>query len=198
MSSSTKLYLIALGPFAAIAACVVILLALREQRWKHYEEATAFVKKCGGEYDVAPDEELANEWERWWSPPAIIEIRVGNRLRMRRGAPSTAARIAGSSLDDRSLRVLTRARDLERLDISHSIVSDAGVPLLGELASLRELYLDGTDITDDSIPALSEMGQLQALGIHDTGITEEGAARLKSLLPRAEVLSKPYRARGRP
>jgi hypothetical protein len=62
----------------------------------------------------------------------------------------------GTTLDDRDLAVLKRTRRLERLDLSHSRITDAGLGTLYELQHLKQLRLNGTSVSPEGLDTLRQ------------------------------------------
>lgn len=106
---------------------------------------------------------------------------------------------------DQDLAQIGRLRRLERLDIGHSRVTDAGLahleglnrlqlldlagtPIsdrglvhLGRLTGLEILYLNFTTVGDTGLAHLKDLGKLQSLDLGTTNVTDGGLAHLKGL-----------------
>jgi Leucine-rich repeat (LRR) protein len=101
---------------------------------------------------------------------------------------------------------LARYPSLERLDLSQSRITDAGLETIGVLKGLKFLELSGTQITDVGLGALRGMTQLELLGLRATAVTGENEAlaeqkcnpnapegsiaRLKRSLPKLKIYGK--------
>ena len=88
---------------------------------------------------------------------------------------------------DGKLQFVQRLVRLERLDISHSSASDAGLASIEDLTGLRELVLNHTRVTDNGLAHIERMTELARLHLGGNQITDSGlqhlrqATRLRSL-----------------
>jgi hypothetical protein len=55
------------------------------------------------------------------------------------------------------------------------------------MPQMRVLYLNGTGITDAALAHLANFGQLEWLDLKTTQVTEDGVARLRLILPKAQI-----------
>ena len=69
------------------------------------------------------------------------------------------------------------------VDLSRSLITDAGLEHLRSLAHLQQLNLEGTRITDDGLVLLKGLTNLRELSITDTQISAAGFAELQAALP---------------
>ena len=82
------------------------------------------------------------------------------------------------------LEKLAGLRNLERLDLSRTPVSAAGLRALRGLGRLRELRLAlAKNIDDEAVAALIEMKSLRVVMLEGTRISADGAARLRAARP---------------
>ncbi|HUV64070.1 MAG TPA: carboxypeptidase regulatory-like domain-containing protein, partial [Sedimentisphaerales bacterium] len=95
--------------------------------------------------------------------------------------------LAGSGTRDGDLASLIGLSKLERLDLTHTKITDIGVIHLAEVISLKDLTLSGTKITDESIPYLLELSRLERLDLRNTALTENGIKRIRKGLPNCRV-----------
>ncbi len=70
------------------------------------------------------------------------------------------------------------------------LLKDKDLYHLSEHRQLLRLYLGHTDITDGSVPYLCSLQQLRVLDVHDTHISSEGAHALRTALPNCTILFK--------
>ena len=85
------------------------------------------------------------------------------------------------SATDADLIQVGRLSRLERLSISSSRISDAGLRHLRGLTSLRQLFLHSTAISDEALINLDGLARLQLLTLVDTKITDAGLPYLRNL-----------------
>jgi hypothetical protein len=84
-------------------------------------------------------------------------------------------------LDEQHLAVLGGISSLEKLELSGSKVSSAGLPHLRRLFKLYMLHLDGTQVGDEGLASLSRLRGLGVLSLDHTRITDAGLAQLEKL-----------------
>jgi Leucine rich repeat len=91
------------------------------------------------------------------------------------------------ALDEQQLAVLAGLGTVEKLELSGSKISSAGLKHLAGLAKLYMLHLDGTQVGDDGLAHLSRLRSLGVLSLDKTRVTDAGLAQLQRL-PRLERL----------
>ena len=82
---------------------------------------------------------------------------------------------------DRELALAADCRNLQRLQLQLSRVSDAGLVQLASLHRLRRLSLEDTRVGDEGLSHLAGLTNLESLGLSDTIITDAGLAHLSGL-----------------
>jgi hypothetical protein len=87
----------------------------------------------------------------------------------------------GRKLGDEDLAYLREFPRLEILNLSKSLVTDAGMRELRGLRHLRGLYLSSTKITDAGLEPLSGLVELETLDLSKTRIDDAGLAHLAGL-----------------
>jgi len=70
---------------------------------------------------------------------------------------------------------------LNKLCLSHTLVSDAGLACLEKQVHLSELHLDGTAVTDVGLARLARFAELRGLGLRGTKVSDAGLKHLKDL-----------------
>ncbi len=85
------------------------------------------------------------------------------------------------SATDADLIQVGRLSRLQRLSISSSRISDAGLRHLRRLTSLRQLFLHNSQISDEALINLDGLARLQLLTLVDTKITDAGLPYLRNL-----------------
>jgi len=77
---------------------------------------------------------------------------------------------------------------LERLNLNHTPVSDAGLAHLAALPNLRELRLDSATVTDAGLEVLKSLDSLEVVDLYHTLVTEGGLEKLQSILPQCRII----------
>ncbi|HWE00427.1 MAG TPA: hypothetical protein VG345_15355, partial [Bryobacteraceae bacterium] len=88
---------------------------------------------------------------------------------------------------DEGLKSLGNLTRLEELDLSGARVTDKGVEYLRNLKSMRRLNLLGAQVSDASIDVLAGMPHLEVLNLYRTRITNAGLAKLQSLKALSDI-----------
>jgi len=123
-----------------------------------------------------------------------------------------AVNLRGSWIYDSQMIELARMPHLERLDLSHTRISDEGmlylkpareitdlnlffteqitdqgIHAIGDWKKLKRLNLRGTRISDGALETISHLTQLEALDIANTQITDNGLDSLMTLINLKEL-----------
>jgi hypothetical protein len=93
-------------------------------------------------------------------------------------------------LNDADLETLTSLRQIRRLSLDRTRVTDRGLVHLKKLAHLRHLSIDETKVTDDGLESLHACHALEFLSISRTQTTSAGVQRLRTALPHLQVIDK--------
>jgi Leucine-rich repeat (LRR) protein len=140
-----------------------------------------------------------------------VEAMGGEAVRDAKGAIVEIS-LARTWANDNILDRVAEAKDLQRLDLSFTYVTDRGIeklqklPKLEELnlhtaefitdaamsylranKSLRKLVLRGTDVTDVSMPYIAELTNLRALDLSQTMLGDGGLESLPALAQLEEL-----------
>lgn len=73
------------------------------------------------------------------------------------------------------------------VNLTGTLITDAGLVHLKEMPNLQELNLDGTKVTDAGLVHLNGLTKLTYLYLDDTQITDAGAADLQKTLPNCYI-----------
>lgn len=84
-------------------------------------------------------------------------------------------------IGNRTLSELAKAPSLEELDLSHTRVTDEGLPHLEDLRHLRTLDLPVTSISDAGLKHIGKLTSLEKLSLGATRISDAGLAHLENL-----------------
>ncbi len=82
--------------------------------------------------------------------------------------------LSDTVVTDAGLAHLQGLPNLMTLHLENTRITDTGLRQLGKMHHLELLALGKTAITDAGLPATAQPDALRALGIHDTGITAMG------------------------
>ena len=83
------------------------------------------------------------------------------------------------------LSTLTR---LERLELTHTRVTDDGIEDLMGLTKLKHLKLCYTELSDTGLENLKGLAKLERLEVKGTQVTEEGISELRNAFPDCEII----------
>ena len=78
-------------------------------------------------------------------------------------------------------------RNLTRLHLENTQITDGGLKHLKNLRYLEYVNLYQTQVGDEGIQQLSDLKNLKTLYVWQTQVTAEGAAKLKKLLPGLQI-----------
>jgi len=134
-------------------------------------DAVAAIESTGGsvEYDW---HENANG-ETW--PPGWLVDRIGVHFCLH----VTHVFIADSATNREMVQV-RRLSQLQYLNLSNTMITDAGLTDLNKLTSLRELHLS-TRITDVGLVQLEGLNSLRELNLENSKITDAGLVHMNGL-----------------
>jgi hypothetical protein len=96
----------------------------------------------------------------------------------------------GPDLNDADLATLTSLRQIRRLSLDRTQVTDRGLVHLQKLPHLRYLSLDETKVTDDGLESLHACHSLEFVSLYGTRTTSAGVERLQTALPDLHVIDK--------
>ncbi len=89
--------------------------------------------------------------------------------------------LLGTQFGDEDVQRIQGLTNLERLDLSRTNITDAGLEGLLSLQNLSSLQLHGTQISDAGLVHLKKLTNLKYLDLSDTEIKDAGLAQLRSL-----------------
>jgi len=89
--------------------------------------------------------------------------------------------LTGKDVVDEDVRPLSSARNLKRLDLIDTSITDVGMGYLGALDALEELTIANADVTDEGLQSISGLGELRVLSLRDNKITDAGIVHLGNL-----------------
>lgn len=92
----------------------------------------------------------------------------------------TKLNLEGSGISDDELRHISGLSRLEELSLSSTRITDDGLNHLNNLPRLKELHLDSTNVTDDGLHYLRDLSNIEVLSLHSTDITDDGLKCLKN------------------
>ena len=92
-----------------------------------------------------------------------------------------AVQFVGKRTNDSHMELVANATELEKLIVSYSSISDAGLVHIGSLKKLRILSLFRNEITNGGIAHLAGLENIQQLNLEETGLSDGGIATLCKL-----------------
>ena len=98
--------------------------------------------------------------------------------------------LSGDQVDDRWLRHVSSIRNLQRLKLKHTRVTDAGIAQLGENTLLQYVDIFYTPVTDECVAQLGLLKRMRKVRLFGTGVSPAGNEELRKLLPGTEVKYK--------
>src|SRR6476660_7171515 len=114
--------------------------------------------------------------------------RLGGKVEKDSAGRIVAVNLRGSWVNDVEMIELARLPDLERLDLSHTRISDEGMLNLKPAPKIKELKLFYSEwITDQGMTAIKEWKQLKRLDGRGTRISD-GTLEIVSRMPWLEAL----------
>ncbi len=91
--------------------------------------------------------------------------------------------LSGLPLGAIEMEVVAKCKNLERLEVDQTSITDEELAKLAGLNKLKHLKAYGTKITDESLPVIKRFKTLKTLYIWDTNISEPAIIQLKKEMP---------------
>ena len=162
---------------------LVLVIAVGLDWWLHsvrvQRDAVAAILRAGGsvEYDLVPTDWASTQRGNPWIRRSLADL-VG----VDHFAHVIAVSIHSSSTScDAVLERIGHLSRFERLRLSGSSVSDAGVVHLKGLVSLTKLDLSSTRVSDAGLVHLKGLGSLRHLDLRHTQVSDAGLDHLEGL-----------------
>lgn len=115
-------------------------------------------------------------------------VKLGGKIERDNAGRIVAVNLRGSWINDAEMIDLARLPDLERLDLSHTRISDEGMLNLKPAPKIKELKLFYSEwITDQGMTAIKEWKHLKRLDLRGTRIYD-GTLEVVSRMPWLEAL----------
>ena len=127
-----------------------------------------------------------------WLQANVVSQRTGPadslmRAFLKVSSQLTWLNLGGTETTDDALASIAGLKNLTRLHLENTDVTDKGLIHLKQLPYLEYLNLYGTRVTDSGIQELATLKNLKKLYLWQTDVTMAGIARLKESLPGLEV-----------
>lgn len=97
-------------------------------------------------------------------------------------------KLGNTAVSDATLIQVAKLKNLQKLHLEQTNVTDAGLKNLKVLANLEYLNLYGTAITDAGLTELVGLKNLKTVYLWQTNVTEQGLANLKKAMPSLEIV----------
>ena len=102
--------------------------------------------------------------------------------------------LSETGISDAGLKHFARARNLTHLNLSHTSITDAGLAHIRNAPHLGYLNLYDTQVSDRAIEHISRFKNLKSIYVWQSKITSAGIEKLKSRLPKAEIVGAGFLA----
>jgi hypothetical protein len=76
-----------------------------------------------------------------------------------------------SQITDKTLALLSRCKNVQKVDLTGTKITDAGLAKLNGLEDLQDLNLDTTNVTDNGLKSISDLPHLRSLNLCRTKTT---------------------------
>ena len=98
------------------------------------------------------------------------------------------ANFTGRPLGDPDLAIIAQAGSIQKLWLTNTGVTDAGLVHLQSMPNLRVLGLARTSVTDVGLPALGNIRSLREVYLYPNRVSDNTVDELKQLLPGIKVV----------
>jgi len=123
-----------------------------------------------------------------WAIDTAWITELGGKIERDSAGRITGVNLRGAWINDVDMIGLARLPDLEKLDLSHTRISDEGMLNLKPAPKIRELKLYYSEwITDQGLTAIKEWKHLRRLDVRGTRISD-GTLEIVSRMPQLEAL----------
>ena len=102
--------------------------------------------------------------------------------------------LSDTQVSDAGLEHLGGVAELWLLDLHNTRITDAGLKYVKQIAGLERLYLGSTSISDAVLKHLKKRTQLEMLDLTGTKVSEAGVHDLQKTLPNTEIFHRPTTA----
>src|SRR3954452_19563736 len=123
-----------------------------------------------------------------WAVDTAWITALGGKIEHDAGGRIVAVNLRGAWINDVEMIALSRLPDLERLDLSHTRITDEGMLNLKPAPRISELKLFYSEwITDQGMTAIKEWKRLKRLDVRGTRVSD-GAMEIVGRLTGIEAL----------
>src|SRR5215469_14721187 len=123
-----------------------------------------------------------------WAIDTAWITNLGGRIERDSAGRVVAVNLRGAWISDVEMIELARLPDLERLDLSHTRITDEGMLNLRPAPKIRDLKLFYSEwITDQGMTAIKEWKSLRRLDVRGTRISD-GTLEIGGHMPQLEAL----------
>ncbi len=97
-------------------------------------------------------------------------------------------KIGSTAVTDKALKDIAGLKNLNKLYLEHTGITDEGIAQLGNLPGLEYLNLIGTKVTDAGISKIAGLKGLKSIYLWQSGVSDSGIAELRRLRPDLHVV----------
>ena len=91
--------------------------------------------------------------------------------------------LGGSEITDAAMKDISNFKNLERLHLEKTSITDTGIGELVSLQNLAYLNLYGSNISDTGLKNISQIKSLESIYLWNTLVTDKGVTQLREKLP---------------
>lgn len=117
----------------------------------------------------------------WAGEMKALQIEEGRKEFQKRIDSVTSLDLSGSVITDAGLALLKEFPNLRSINLQNAKISADGVANLAKVPSLKSLNLSGVEMTDRGFEHLGSMLKLEKLSLSSTGMTDQHMEQLRSL-----------------
>lgn len=101
--------------------------------------------------------------------------------------------LSNKSTNDQTLKAFENCKNLTKLNLNYTQITDGGLMHLKKLAQLQSLSLVGTKITLKSLEQLQQLKKLKFLYLYQSGLKQGDMSKVKQFFPQAIVDTGNYK-----
>ncbi|MDQ6477071.1 c-type cytochrome domain-containing protein [Dyadobacter sp. LHD-138] len=100
----------------------------------------------------------------------------------------TWLKLGGTKISDQSLKEIARLKNLNKLHLEHTAVTDAGIADLKSLSYLQYVNLFDTKISDSGLKNIAGMKSLRSVYVWQSGVTDSVVSQVAKQYPNLSIV----------